>query len=613
MKLIIKYLVVIILSNFINISIYGQNNILEFDFEGNTKSENHEFTGKGFTFVDGIDDQSLSIQSGNNEYNYLTLQDLSFDQKASFTIQFWINSKSKKPTVLISQKKFLNKGINAQKNKGWVLYSSNGTLAWSIGSGKRRLNYERDNDDKVRLADGIWHQITMTYNKESSEVRLYQDGKNIAIYKVGFDFINTNPVVIGTHENNFDYKNDILADIEKGVIQLQKLVDEFNSLGLGNVTQEEFFSLIVDPKELYLSKLKIEESKRSKLRDQKLELFQKISDSHDSLYYNAYTVSQNHELTALKPVSKIYYLKNDVVYINEFYAKQFGEKEQLYPSNFSIDKLTFYDQSLCPEDVWKSFIKYKHVEGITLEKKLDTLTVAVWNIWHGGIHFSLNEHGWDSRLKIAKMLKNSNVDIVLMQETYSSGGYIAAELGYYFATTSDWDYCSQGSNISVLSRYPIKELEVSQDAEFMNISAKIKLSETQEIYAMSNWYGMSSFPKVYEFHEEKFIKSDKTPILFGGDFNAIPHTDGGDSEASVKLLENEFKDAYRYLHPDVKTFPGYTHQWGERIDQLYYKGTGLEIINSKVVSTAFGGFPSDHFMILSKFKLNFLDINIEKD
>ena len=220
-------------------------------------------------------------------------------------------------------------------------------------------------------------------------------------------------------------------------------------------------------------------------------------------------------------------------------------------------------------------------------------------------HFTKENSDYDSRLRIVEMIKKSNVDVVLMQETYSSGDFIAAELGYYFATTSDWDYCHQGSNISVLSRYPIKELDVPNDAEFMNISVKLAISKTQEIYAMSNWYGMSKFPLVYKHHEGKIKNADTIPILFGGDFNAIPHTDGGKSPASKKMLENGFTDAYRSLHPDIKNFPGYTHEWGERIDQLYYKGKGLNSISSKVISTWFEGFPSDHYMILTRFQLKY--------
>ena len=198
-----------------------------------------------------------------------------------------------------------------------------------------------------------------------------------------------------------------------------------------------------------------------------------------------------------------------------------------------------------------------------------------------------------------------NIDVVLMQETYSAGDFIAAELGYYFATTSDWDYRFQGANISVISRYPIIEVQVSEETEFNNVAVKLAISETQEIWAMSNWYGMSLFPAVNDFHQSRFRNSDNIPVLFGGDFNAIPHTDGGDSPASKRLEEAGFTDAFRSSYPDVEKNPGLTHRNGVRIDQLYYKGNGLKSNDTEVISSWPTGFPSDHFLIVSKFELDY--------
>ena len=575
---------------------------LKFNFDRNTEAKNYTFIGDHFSYEDGLEGQSLSIQP-NKGFSNLELDHMVLDGKQSFSIQFWIKTTSKNPTVFLSQKEFLNKGITAQQNSGWAIYASEGTFAWSIGSGKRRLNYERDNGKKLPINDGVWHQITMTYSKELSEVRLYYDGYNKAIYKVSFDFFNDNPLIIGSKKNEFDYENDILQDIKTGAEKLQKLVDTFNTLEISNVNEDEFLSLIVDPKELYLQKLNLINLGTKKIPHENLPILDSLENINKKLYSNPYTVHQNKELTKLKPVSKIYALKDGRVTINNFYAKQFTLKEQLYPSDFSMDNLIIKNSVLNAEDIYKGYIKYQKAKPVPLQQKIDTLTVAVWNIWHGGKHFTINNNDWDSRSRIVEMIRKNNVDIVLMQETYSSGDYIAAELGYYFATTSDWDYCHQGSNISVLSRFPIKDLDVLEDTEFMNVSAKIALSETQEIYAMSNWYGMSSFETVYNFHENRFKQSDTIPILFGGDFNAIPHTDGGNSPASLKMEANGFKDAYRSLHPDVKLFPGYTHQWQERIDQLYYKGENLKNIATEVIHSWFGGFPSDHYMILSNFKL----------
>lgn len=42
-----------------------------------------------------------------------------------------------------------------------------------------------------------------------------------------------------------------------------------------------------------------------------------------------------------------------------------------------------------------------------------------------------------------------------------------------------------------------------------------------------------------------------------------------------------------------------------RIDQLYYKGRGLKNTSTKIVSSWPGGFPSDHFLIVSQFDLTY--------
>ena len=122
---------------------------------------------------------------------------------------------------------------------------------------------------------------------------------------------------------------------------------------------------------------------------------------------------------------------------------------------------------------------------------------------------------------------------------------------------------------------------------------------------MSNWYGMNQFPAVFDFHRTSFGGSDSIPVLFGGDFNAVPHTDGGSSPASVALMDAGFTDAFRSLYPDVQERPGATHRSGRRIDQLFYKGAGLTNSSTRVISTWDRGFPSDHFMILSRFELDY--------
>jgi len=481
------------------------------------------------------------------------------------------------------------------------LYSSGGTFAWTVGSGKRRVTYQRENGQIKPINDNRWHQLTMTFDKTLSEFRLYYDGQNQAVYNVGFSFSNEEPLVIGTKPSRFDYEKQILSEIEAGAALLQDIVDRFNGLEVENVNPDEFISLIVSPERLYQEKL--EKSNRSRNDAEALKL-KEISAARRKFYSNPYTVYQNRGLTLLRPISRIYDLKDGQVGVNKKAAREFTLAEKLFPADFCMDDLSIWGRALNQSEVWKSYTPYKKEKQVQLTKNLKSIFVGVWNIWHGGLHWSKESDGWDSRLRIAEMIRKKNIDIVLMQETYSSGDFIAAELGYSIATTSDWDNCDQGANISVLSRYPIQELHVNSKSEFHNIAVKLRLSETQEIYAMSNWYGMNMFPTVYAFHLNRFEQSDNIPVVFGGDFNAVPHIDGGKSPASIKLLGSGFTDAFRELYPDPKKHPGYTHRNNRRIDQLYYKGVGLKNRSTEVISTWPGGFPSDHYLIVSNFELH---------
>jgi len=598
---------ILLILSFISQSGWAQNSSQSsFNFNGTTESGVHKFQGGEFSFIAGVKGQALTLAPKG--FNSLNLEGISLDGSRDFTLQFWVKTTSDKPMTLLSQKHFENKGMPSQLNPGWILYTSGGTFAWNIGSGDRRLTYERDNGEEMPVNDGKWHQLAMTYSKVNREIRLYYDGHNKAIYKVKFDFANDQPLRVGTQQSEFNYEQDIVSEIRKGAANLQKLVDLFNDIEVENVQDNEFISLVVEPKAFLEAKIKKVNPARSDLIAslQKTDL-DPINELRNKLLTNPYTVHQIRELTEIKPIYKIYRLENGKVAINNAAAQAYTKKEQLFPADFAIDELVIHDSELSAEEVFKSFNKVKKATAFKFRKKIKDLKVGVWNIWHGGIHFTTEEHGWDSRKRIIEMIRELDIDILLMQETYSSGDFIAAELGYYFATSSDWDYRQQGSNISVLSRYPIESLEAPDNAEFMNVAALIKLSKSQQIFAMSNWYGMNQFPTVYDFHQSRFNQSDEIPVLFGGDFNAVPHIDGGDSPASKKLLGSGFTDAYRSLHPDFENDPAYTHNSGVRIDQLYYRGSSLQNTSTGVISDWPGGFPSDHYLILTSFKLNNLD------
>jgi len=372
----------------------------------------------------------------------------------------------------------------------------------------------------------------------------------------GFDFTSNSPVTVGWGGTAPDPQSDVLPAIKRSAEQLQRLVDAFDRLGLEKVEPGEFASLIVDPRELFDRKVQeaaglLDTDRAAFLRSMESVDFEAVREVEADLMDNPYMVHQVMNFMDTAPLLRIFSLVAGKVMIDRSAANVFADRERLHPPDFDIDDLEVWDRVLTGDEVRSSYSQFFLPRAHEVEDELSSITAASWNIWHGGKHFSVEDRGWDSRVAIAQIIESENIDVVMMQETYSAGDFIAAELGYYFATTVDWDYLNQGANISVLSRYPIEEVYVSDESPFMNVGAKIAISRSRGLFAMSTWYGMDQFPNVIDFHEARFRQSESTPTLFAGDFNAVPHTDGGDSRASRVLLDAGFTNAFRSLHPDV--------------------------------------------------------------
>ena len=127
------------------------------------------------------------------------------------------------------------------------------------------------------LSDGKWHQLTMVYSKHLSEFRLYYDGNNVAIYKVGFDFVNDLPLVLGAKQKDLHLtKEGFLPQINDGVKPLQIIVDAFDEISTEQLKNKEFLNFIVEPERLLQQKSKDNNSANSqKMRWKKISLINK--------------------------------------------------------------------------------------------------------------------------------------------------------------------------------------------------------------------------------------------------------------------------------------------------------------------------------------------------
>ena len=564
----------------------------------------------GLKYAEGLSDKALHFLPGDAPVRGL-LNDDNISASSDFSLQCWVRTTARpdEQFVVLSQKKMQDLSLASQKQRGWMLGVWRGTWMWNIGSGNRRLTYLRDNGEFMPMCDGRWHQLAMTHERGAGLLRLYYDGRNIATYnlhdKDGFDFTSDSKVTIGWKLPDETAKPEVLPAITAGAADLQQLVDAFNALGLPAVETSELTTLVVAPERLLARRLEALDPTQDAQQLKQLQStnLSAIKQLARRLGRNPYTIHQAPDFMLVAPLRHLYQVEGERVTICREAALECTARERLDAPRFNIDQLNAWDRVLSTEEIRDLYAKHFPPVQPSLRQQLTELTACSWNIHHGGIHETVKEDGWDSRRAIVDLIRSESIDIVMMQESYSNVDYIAAELGYYYATTVDWDYLNQGANISVLSRYPILDVHVPRGSSFMNVAAKIRLSNTQTIYAMSNWYGMNNFAEVFAYHEGRFDDADQTPVLFAGDFNAVPHTDGGKSPASRRLLAAGFVDAYREKHPDVATHPGASHRSGSRIDQFYYRGAGLRNRSTKVISTWPSIFPSDHYVIKTTFDL----------
>ena len=175
---------------------------LQFDFENSVKSKNIELNGKGYSFVQGIEGQALCLKPDSGYIN-LNISDLMLNGANDFSIQCWIKTDSKNPTVFLSQKDFVNKGVSSQKNAGWALPHKN--ICW-ISERHNVLN----RDENGRLHNFVGPAV------------MYPDGWKIyAVHGVRLPgWIIDNPDMISVKaiesENNSEIKRIMIEKYGQG-------------------------------------------------------------------------------------------------------------------------------------------------------------------------------------------------------------------------------------------------------------------------------------------------------------------------------------------------------------------------------------------------------------
>lgn len=317
---------------------------------------------------------------------------------------------------------------------------------------------------------------------------------------------------------------------------------------------------------------------------------------------------------------------------------EYGSSGQWTAFNGYVDEIKIQAVKWNAQQIGQEYAKYGNPEDVPM---LDSpIRVMTWNIWHGGRRFG--EHVGLNR--VIETIKDARPDVIGLIETYGSGEIIADSLGYYYYLIS--------SNLSIMSRFPIKE--TIQAFEPFNFGgAVLDIGEGKEIVILDTWlYHLPRYSidvREGKLSSDELIEADRdtryaqlqsilkgietknfskeTPVFFVGDFNSASHLDWTEHTkdlhygyvvewpVSKSVIDAGFKDSFRTMNIDALQNPGITwtplaaastNLYGlrDRIDYIYYQGP-VKPIESKVINYHPVMFPSDHAAVISVFKWEF--------
>lgn len=312
------------------------------------------------------------------------------------------------------------------------------------------------------------------------------------------------------------------------------------------------------------------------------------------------------------------------------------DDSQWHAFNGFIKDFYFADKVLDEEEIQRECGGSSAIfQDGSLARSVSDIKIMAFNIYHGG-HELGQEVGVN---RVIEVIKNSGADVIGMIETYGSGAIIADALGYYFYLRS--------SNLSIMSKYPIKETYDLFDS-FNCSGASLQVSRTQTINYINLWLDYRPITNDQLLNHESIenilagewemrakqlqtilgnmkplLQQDEVPLIVSGDFNSDSHLDWGENTKNLNghkgyviewptsklMLSTGFKDSYRELYPDVIKYPCLTwstmakNELQYRIDFIYYKGKGMKVLNSEMIDEHRVRFPSDHAALMTTFKI----------
>jgi len=188
--------------------------ILHFDFEQDTldasKNANNGTVFGNPAYGAGHEGFAIDLDGNGDFVSVGHPADFNFGSNTDFSVSLWINSNGwSGDPVFIG-----NKNWNSGSNQGWLLAGESDGTNWQWnykGSGGSRLDYDRAG----AIADGVWHHIAVTHDRDGL-VSFYQDGALLtAGFITGLGSINTSLSTAFGQDGTLTYADDLNGKLDE--------------------------------------------------------------------------------------------------------------------------------------------------------------------------------------------------------------------------------------------------------------------------------------------------------------------------------------------------------------------------------------------------------------
>jgi hypothetical protein len=198
--------------------------LLSIDFDKDDNSAFVDSTTNQLVYCPGIEGEGLNLEKCPSIPALHGTDTTWFSSSKDFSISLWVKSNTALPdtTIILSNSDFRTKdaGIYGKQctGKGFTLYNVNGGWGWNIGNGGLHYLYEPIAENQP-IADNQWHLLAFTHNSAKKEVRLYYNGINMTVLKIGDldgrDIMSNLPLQLGSCGDNSPKYKSFQGQIDK--------------------------------------------------------------------------------------------------------------------------------------------------------------------------------------------------------------------------------------------------------------------------------------------------------------------------------------------------------------------------------------------------------------